>query len=90
MISGLGAAGLNVMLGLVDAPLPGHPFVPLLQVSEKNVQGVDMVLGGDPAAWPVQMLERIEAALDGRYIPLSLQHGNVDFQLTRGEQGVSL
>jgi hypothetical protein len=89
--AGLGAAGVNVMLGLaVDGALPGHPLVPLLQAAGGEVTGVDLRLVGDPAEWAGQMLERLVAVREWRYVPLALRQGNVDFQLPRGERGVSL
>lgn len=86
----LGALGLNVLLGWTDRPLPGHPLLPLLQVGEGHVSGLDLALTGDPVAWAGQMLAKIAAVLSGAFVPLALQQGDVDFQLTRGEMGVSL
>lgn len=89
-LSGLGAAGLNVMLGVTDAPLPAHPLVPVVQAAEGAGPGRDLPLAGDPAGWPEQMLAKIASVLAGEYVPLALQQGNIDFQLSRGETGVSL
>ena len=90
-LTGLGAAGVNVMLGLVEAGgLPGHVLVPVLQAAEGDVVGVDLCLQGDPGDWTERMLACIADVLAGQTAPLTLQQGNVDFQLTRGDWGVSL
>ncbi len=91
MLAGLGATGVNVILAAGDGvSLPGHPLVPVLQVAERGTACVDLPLAGDVQCWPQQILEQIAAVLDGRYTPLTLRRGSVDFQLTRAERGISL
>ncbi len=91
MLVGLGAAGVNVILAAGSrTPLPGHPLVPVIQIAEGEAAGMDLLLTGDELRWSEQMTEQIAAVLEGRYTPLALYQGNVDFQLTRAERGVSL
>ena len=97
-VTGLGATGVNVMLATVEKrPLPGHPFIPLLQVTENQSDSkggspdFDLVLTQtDQATWAKQMMDKLQATLSGRYVPSSSQQANVDFQVTRGILGVSL
>ena len=95
-LTGLGATGVEVVLGLVDRAQQAHPLVPVLQVapapsgSDAGAAGLDLVLDGDGAAWTEQVLERIVAVLEGRLVPLALEAGNTDLQVTRGALGISL
>ena len=89
-LTGLGAAGLEVMLALVDKhPLAGHPLVPVLQVrAGAAAADLDAVLPDDGALhWA--LLQLIAATLRGEHIPRHQQTGLDDFQMTRGLMGVS-
>lgn len=83
-VTGLGGTGVEVMLALGDGPaLQAHPMVPMLRVGD----GEDADLAGfDGEA----LVERLAETLSRRYRPRASVSGNVRFQLTRGELGVSL
>ena len=89
-LTGLGAAGLEVMLALVDKhPLAGHPLVPVLQVAAGGAAAdLDAVLADDSALHRA-LLELTAATLRGEHIPRHQQTGADDFQMTRGLMGVS-
>ncbi len=89
-LTGLGAAGLEVMLALVDKhPLAGHPLVPVLQVTTGDTAAdLDAALPDDNALHSA-LLQLIAATLRGEHIPRHQQTGMDDFQMTRGLMGVS-
>lgn len=83
-VTGLGGSGVEVMIALVDgASIQGHPMIPMLQVGP----GEDADL---PDLTRALLVERLADTLSRRYRPRSLVAGNVRFQLTRGDFGVSL
>lgn len=86
-------------------PQQANPLVPLLQVSylespSAEADGVvghradfDLCLMGAGASveeHAQQLLGLMAAAASRAYTPKLFQQGNVDFQLTRGDLGVSL
>lgn len=105
MISvGLGATGVKLLLAFVPAtsrPQQVNPLVPLLQVS--HLEGTtgrihhlaDFDLVADDRNHSVealgqQLLNLLAATASLDYVPRLFRQGNVDFQLTRGDLGVSL
>lgn len=91
ILTGLGASGVEVMLALTQQhTLPGHPMIPVLQVSEHPVHEIDLALTGGVEAMQASLLSRIGATLAQEYTPRVVQQGNVYFQVTRGLLGVSL
>jgi altronate dehydratase len=97
MLTGLGAAGVGVILAHVGQhPMPGHPLLPVLQVSAAGLVSahysadLDLSLEGEPANWPGQILDLVIDAFSHRYVPQSTKQGNLHFQMTRGSFGVSL
>ena len=95
-LTGLGAAGTEVILGLMDTPpLSSHPLVPVLQVLSNDgladTYGADMdgVITGDASTWATDLLERVAAVLSREYSPRQNHYGNVDFQISRGLRGIS-
>lgn len=91
MLTGLGAAGVNVILSLVnDHPLPGHPMIPVLQISERPHSETDLPITGDSSAHVDVLLKTLIRTFTGDYVPKVVQNGNVYFQITRGLLGVSL
>ena len=91
-LAGLGASGVEVMLGYVEGCLlAGHPLAPVLQVSAgaASPDDLDAVLreGDDVSA---RLLDLLEATLSGEHKPKHQAVGNHDFQVTRGLIGVSL
>jgi len=93
VVTGLGTAGVNIMLAHVDEQtMPGHPMIPLLQVST-NLQlaaGVDLLLGGAADQWSNMLMATIWDTLLGHYSTKSMATENINFQVTRGLLGVSL
>ena len=90
-LTGLGAAGVEVMLGMVGGhALAGHPLVPVLQaaVGAAPPADLDAVLADD-AALHQALLQLIAATLRGEHIPKHQQTATDDFQVTRGLMGVS-
>ena len=90
-LTGLGATGAELILAYVGSSArQGHPFVPVLQVSDRVVSDMDLVLSGEAEGWVEELLDKVVATLEGSYKPNAAKQGNVDFQLTRGALGVSL
>ncbi len=93
-LTGLGATGIELILAHVsDLPLPGHPMLPVLQVTTGGTHdALDLTLDGSPDGWPRLLLDQIIATLSHDYIPQVQRTGteNVVFQITRGLLGVSL
>ena len=96
-LSGLGATGVDMILAHIGQyPMPGHPLVPVLQITaDEGVQvrygaDLDLLLEGDPADRQAQMLRLLADTASGRHTPRLQQQGNVDFQITRGVIGISL
>ena len=99
VMTGLGGTGVELMLAHVGSHvLQGHPMIPLLQVSSDTAllaaRGGDLDLAISTAqeagATAAELLERIAATASGSYRPRLFGAGNVRFQLTRGQLGVSL
>lgn len=96
-LTGLGATGVDVIIAYVgEHPLQTHPMIPLLQFTDRPdvaaafAPDLDLVVQGDPAAWPEAILRCIAALAAGDYRPRLYTLGNVDFQVTRGLLGVSM
>lgn len=90
VLTGLGAAGVQIILSHIDdKALPGHPMIPVLQVSQAAQTDADITLS--PASPTVDpLLDVIVETLSRRYVPKSSQLGHTNFQITRGLLGVSL
>jgi altronate dehydratase len=96
-VTGLAATGVELIIALVhNRPMQTHPFVPILQMASEPAMlqayagDLDLLLTGNPAAWTDLILARCKQIMEHGYTPRLYQHGNVDFQLTRGFLGVSL
>lgn len=90
-LTGLGACGVEVMLGLVEGyALAGHPLVPVLQVAIgiDMADDLDAVLV-DESTVADELLGLIVATLRGEHIAAHQRTGTHDFQVTRGLMGVS-
>ena len=90
-LTGLGAGGIEVMLGVVDGYLlAGHPLVPVLQVGfgEGASGDLDAVLAED-APIADELLDLVVATLRGEHTAAHQRTGTHDFQVTRGLMGVS-
>ena len=90
-LSGLGATGIEAAVAHVERhPLAGHPLVPVLQVTTGDAQPADFDgVYSDAAGLQVPLLDLIVDTLSHRYTPKHQQMQNIDFQITRGLNGVS-
>ena len=97
--AGLGAAGVDLMLCHIgQAPLQGHPMLPLVQVTaEPDVAAVygsdlDRVLAPeeDIDAIVAELAALVADVASGRYRPALWSRGVTEFQLTRGRLGLSM
>lgn len=101
-ITGLGAAGAELILAFVAGPpAQGHPLVPLLQITTSDNPYAS---GASAADWDLVWDETMHEGAAGSdalwslvqktaartYTPRLLAQGNHDFQITRGWLGVSL
>jgi altronate dehydratase len=98
-LTGLAGTGAEVMLVCTTAKtLQGHPLVPTLQVGAiSNGAGDDAAFDlvvDNPAQTPPaiagSILDLLLRTLSREYTPKLAVHGNVDFQMTRGELGLTL
>jgi altronate dehydratase len=95
-LTGFGGCGAHLALTVVSAhPRQGHPLLPVIQVAEPGQRGeisaddVDAFLTGETEADQAALLRLLVAVAQLEHIPATTAHGFVDFQLTRGELGVS-
>ena len=86
ILSGLGTT-VDLILSVTDMPLPGHPMIPVLHVSDNPDSPADIILGDKPTQ---ELLNIVADTLSRRYAPKVVRTGNVNFQVTRGLLGVSL
>jgi hypothetical protein len=76
--------------------MPGHPLVPVIQVTaaetvqQRYGQDLDLILAGEAAGWTDQILQLLARVISHQYTPRLQRQGNIDFQITRGLLGVSL
>lgn len=95
-LTGLGGCGAHLVLGLVrDMVQQGHPVLPVIQVAEPTQRGripaddLDLFLTGEAAVDVPALLSLLVAVAQRETVPSANAQGFVDFQLTRGELGVS-
>jgi altronate dehydratase len=95
-VTGLGGCGAHLVLGLVsDTAQQGHPMLPVIQVAESTQHGripaddVDLFLNADAASDAPALLRLLVSVAQRATVPAANAQGFVDFQLTRGELGVS-
>lgn len=96
-LTGLGATGVELIVACVDDhPMPGHPMIPVVQITAAagpqfpSSTEFDLLLAGDPARWPGQIMQRLIDTLSHQYTPVLMRQGNLDFQITRGLLGISM
>ncbi|MFT4513903.1 MAG: altronate dehydratase [Planctomycetota bacterium] len=96
-VTGLGGTGVELMIaGVGCSVLQGHPMIPMLQVSadldmaRRYEHDLDVILAADADQAVQALLHCITETLSRRYQPKLTSSGNVRFQLTRGDLGVSL
>lgn len=92
-----GAAGSTaVLVHVTGATVPGHPFVPVLQVSadaqtvQRAADDLDLTIEDAQDGLVVALAELVVAAAEGRYEPRAARSGLVGFQVSRGMLGVSM
>jgi hypothetical protein len=95
-LTGLGGCGAHLALTVVqEHARQGHPLMPVLQVAGPGVlpaaaaAEIDAVLGGEPAADADALLARVARVAGRELVPVANTQGNIDFQLTRGELGLT-
>jgi altronate dehydratase len=94
--TGLGGCGAHAIVGLVQhRAQQGHPLVPVVQVAEATARreiaadDVDAFLGGDAVADAALLLRLLGEVCGRERAAVASAQGFVDFQLTRGELGVT-
>jgi altronate dehydratase len=89
----LGATGVDILLAHgAEHPLQGNPIVALLQITEGESRfgdNMDLVLAGDPQAWPDQLLDLLVRTASRETVAKADALGNTGFQISRGLLGVS-
>jgi altronate dehydratase len=95
-LTGLGGCGAHLVLTVVsEHARQGHPLLPVIQVAEPTERGrisaddLDLFLTGAAVADAVWLIREITAVAQRERLPAATAAGFVDFQLTRGELGVS-
>jgi altronate dehydratase len=95
-LTGLGGCGAHLAVALVsEHSRQGHPLLPVIQLAEPAQRAVlpaaevDLFLAGDAAADRAEIVRLIAAVAQQEMSPAASASGFVDFQLTRGELGVT-
>jgi altronate dehydratase len=95
-LTGLGGCGAHLALTVVsEHARQGHPLLPVIQVAEPAARAalpagdLDLFLAGEAAADADALCREIVAVAQRERVPVANAAGLVDFQLTRGELGVS-
>jgi altronate dehydratase len=95
-LTGFGGCGAHLALTLVHGHAQqGHPLFPVLQAAEASQRGavpaddIDVFLSGNIESNYNTLLRLITATAQREYTPVANAQGFVDFQLTRGELGLT-
>ncbi len=95
-LTGFGGCGAHLALTVVcDHARQGHPLVPVIQIAESSQRSriapddLDLFLTEDPATNLAALESLLVAVVERTRLPAANAAGFVDFQLTRGELGVS-
>ncbi len=95
-VTGFGGNGAHLTLAVVQQhALPGHPLVPVIQVAEATQRGavpgddIDAFLAGDARDDESTLVRLIVAVAQREHATAAAAQGIVDFQLTRGELGLT-
>ena len=95
-LTGFGGCGAHLALTVVsDHARQGHPLLPVIQIAESAQRGrlapddLDLFLTEDSAANLTALEALLIAVAERTHTPAATAAGHVDFQLTRGELGVS-
>ncbi len=95
-LTGLGGCGAHLVLTVVsEHARQGHPLLPVLQIAEPSQRGLlaaddlDIFLTEDSAANLTALEHLLVAVAERTHTAAATCTGSVDFQLTRGELGVS-
>lgn len=92
----LGASGAELMIGAIrEHPRPGHPLVPVLQVTDEapdgllTTDGIDLFLRPDATDSGLELRRLLFRTAGRDYTPVNDRSGLTDFQFTRGRLGVT-
>jgi hypothetical protein len=95
-LTGFGGCGAHLALTLVHGHAQqGHPLFPVLQAAEASQRGavpaddIDVFLSGNIESNYNTLLRLITTTAQREYTPAANAQGFVDFQLTRGELGLT-
>jgi altronate dehydratase len=95
-LTGLGGCGAHLVLTVVsEHARQGHPLLPVIQIAEPSQRArlapedLDLFLTEDSAANLTALDHLLVAVAERTHTPAATAAGSVDFQLTRGELGVS-
>ncbi|MCX6952522.1 MAG: UxaA family hydrolase, partial [Verrucomicrobia bacterium] len=95
-LTGLGGCGAHLVLAVVDGHArQGHPLLPVIQVAEASsrdqiaADDIDLFLPEQADDAPSALAGLVVAVAQRERTPAATAAGSVDFQLTRGELGVS-
>ena len=95
-LTGFGGNGAHLALGiLAHHTLPTHPILPLLQFAESGGSSglmrddIDFTLTGDVTADGDSLRSLVTQAICGTHMVSAAKHGLSDFQITRGELGLT-
>jgi hypothetical protein len=95
-LTGLGGCGVHLALAVVsDHARQGHPLLPVIQIAEPSqrthlaAEDIDLFLNDSPSADLAAISALLVAVAERTHTPAATASGHVDFQLTRGELGVS-
>jgi altronate dehydratase len=95
-LTGLGGCGAHLVLTIVsEHARQGHPLLPVIQIAEPAqrqhlaTEDLDLFLTDDSAADFPSLTRLLVSVAERTHTPAANAAGSVDFQLTRGELGVS-
>src|SRR5207244_730135 len=95
-VTGFGGNGAHLALVIVSGhSQQGHPMVPVIQAAEASQRGVvasediDLFLSGNATTDTEALVKMIAAVAQRERAPVANAQGFVDFQLTRGELGLT-
>ncbi|HYE33448.1 MAG TPA: UxaA family hydrolase [Methylomirabilota bacterium] len=94
VITALGGAGCDlIVVATQSRPWQAHPFIPVVQIAASasaHPEEFDVFATEESPQFTRGLAGALEDALAGRLVPKMQQRGNVDFQLSRGQFGVTL
>lgn len=88
-ITAICSGGVNILLAYNNIAIPGHPFVPMLKLSD-NIEDkdADIIITKDTSV--DELIALIIESLNDKYKCKSIKENNISFQICRTDTGVSL